>query len=160
MNCNDFQAQIRMTRRMADGALKGISEEDRARQPAGIVNHAGWSVPHLCIAMQRAATMLGCAQSIPEDWFTRFGNGSKPTPHSSDYPTLAESRAMMNRLLDQISAAYESADATLLASTNPLERMREMLPTLGETVTFMTITHASYHLGEIAAWKKALLAGE
>jgi len=55
--------------------------------------------------------------------------------------------------------AIKNADAESMAAPHPNENTRKYFPTIGDMVTFLITGHEMEHLGQIAAWRRAMGLG-
>ena len=133
-----------------------IPEENLCRQPGGIMNHPAWTLPHLVTGAEFAAKLLGLEPSMPEDWWTKYGRGSRPVDDASAYPSRAEALAALEKQHARVSEALEGVDPTLLEQTMPNEEFRQIMPTIGDGLMFLLATHEAGHLGQITAWRRAM----
>lgn len=50
-------------------------------------------------------------------------------------------------------------DAAKLSEPHPNESMRKYFPTVGDMVIFLMTSHEMNHLGQVAAWRRAMGLG-
>ncbi|MEM7682606.1 MAG: DinB family protein [Planctomycetota bacterium] len=135
-----------------------IPAEHACAMPAGFGSHAAWQVGHIAFVGEVPAKMLTGEPSIlPENFSALFGKGSEPNPDATAYPAfidLVESaRAGRAATAEALRAAVEQD----FARPNPREHfIQRGLPTLGDMVGFMVATHEGMHLGQLAAWRRAM----
>jgi len=55
-----------------------LPDEEMVRQPAGVPNHAAWTIGHVIYSCQEMAAELGTESWLPADWESNFGYGSSP----------------------------------------------------------------------------------
>ena len=65
---------------------------------------------------------------------------------------MAELRAAHERT----GQALANADAAKLAQPHPAEKARRYFPTLGDHVVYAMTAHEMDHLGQLAAWRRAM----
>ena len=135
--------------------LKDIPDERMTEQPTGLVNHPAWQVGHIAIALDGGAKLLGQEGLKGEADREKYGFGSQPLPDRDQYPSKEELMADLKAVQDQLAAGFESATDEQLGGPNPVERVKDILPTLGDMVTFMATGHYGMHLGQTAAWRRA-----
>jgi hypothetical protein len=153
---------VRMHRQQALKHLEAIADGAMTRQPAGIPNHAAWTMGHLIMLQGVILPMV--RGEAPVDPMTVadgkvYGHGSTPT----DDPGIYRSRADLMKEYEANSKAIEGALAEttpeILEAPAPIARWVERWGTVGRTVAYMTMTHEAYHLGQLAVWRRALEAG-
>lgn len=139
--------------------VQDLSDEQMVRQPHGVVNHPTWILGHLALSSDGLARRLGLATTLPDGWAATFGAGGVPSADAADFPGR-------DRILDELAAqharvagAVESADPAVFAAPFPDERRRRTFPTLGDYTVFVMTTHEGSHLGQIAAWRRAMGLG-
>ncbi|MCB0760051.1 MAG: DinB family protein [Flavobacteriales bacterium] len=137
-----------------------VSDEQMTVIPAiGLENHPAFTLGHLVAGSADLNRDLGGEFSIPEGWdalFVRVGPGDPRLPNlDRDYPSKVE-------LLEELHRQHERVKNHLrLASENELAqpitwRFSTYMPTLGEVVMFMCVNHEAMHLGQLAAWRRAM----
>jgi hypothetical protein len=99
--------QIVFARNYTTRLLAHTEPADWFRQPPGGVTHIGWQVGHLAMAEYRLALdrIRGSrpedADLISEGFLALFGRNTVPDPASANYPSLAELRAVFDRVHEQ-----------------------------------------------------------
>src|SRR3989304_2955448 len=73
-------------------SVADLSDEELVAQPAGVPNHAMWTLGHVTFSCQGIAGELGVEPWLPADWEATFGYGSTPSADLARYPTKAEMR--------------------------------------------------------------------
>jgi transposase-like protein len=131
----------------------------------GLENHPAWTIGHLVTGSDILAEDLGLERDLPEGWrelFERRGPGDPrlPDPEREAYPPMEALLAELERQHGRVERAWRqkleegSADGGELE--RPLEwRFGDALPTLGDTVVFLAVSHEAMHLGQLAAWRRA-----
>lgn len=131
-----------------------------ASPSAGFENHPAFTLGHLVTGSAETVRDLGGVYFIPDNWnnlFLRTGPGDprlpEPDPHL--YPSKNE---LIHELENQhvLVKKYflETSDTKL--SENTKWRFSSYMPTLYDIVCFMCINHEAMHLGQIAAWRRAM----
>lgn len=126
----------------------------------GLENHPAWTLGHLISGSAILAEDLGIKIQVPEDWMELFlrkgpGDPRKPDPDISKYPSkerlLSTLEAQHNLVKNQL-AKIKNTDLDL-----PFQwRFSKFMPTLGDLIIFMCINHEAMHLGQLAAWRRAM----
>ncbi|WP_242203690.1 DinB family protein [Aestuariivivens insulae] len=145
----------------AKALVHDLTEEQMTIVPAaGLDNHPAFTIGHLISGSADLVQDLGGAFEMPDKWaelFVRRGPGDprKPNLEKSKYPSKHE---LINELENQHNKVK-----TLLEGLNEKEleepqawRFSNFMPTLGDVVTFMCINHEAMHLGQLAAWRRAM----
>lgn len=127
---------------------------------AGLENHAAWTLGHLASGSDLLAEDLGLERTLPDAWrelFERRGPGDPRLPDRDpsaypDGPAIVEELARQH---DRVAARW--ATLTEEERSAPVEwRFGGDFPTLGGVALFMAVTHEALHLGQLAAWRRAL----
>ncbi|MBS0264530.1 MAG: DinB family protein [Planctomycetes bacterium] len=133
-----------------------LPDERLAEQPLPGVNHPAWILGHLAFSGDLAVARLGGQKTLPAEWTTLFGMGTKISSTRGEYPSKAalveavEERFAKARELAQHATAEQLAAPTV--STNPM--LRAGLPTAREGVAFLLTCHLAVHLGQLSAWRR------
>jgi DinB superfamily len=141
-----------------DDLRKSVADIDEARmadQPAGLTNHPAWTLGHLCTGAGYILRLLDEPDptASPED-MTKLGPGSKPVGDRSAYPSKADLLARLETLHRLAAAAARVKHAEYFDRPSP-ENLRKFAPTIGRIVVYLLASHESYHLGQLAQWRRA-----
>ena len=71
-------------------------------------------------------------------------------------PTKDELLKVHRQLHERISQAVPKVDQATLDQPNPSEGVRAYFPTIGDQLIFMMTAHEMDHLGQMAAWRRAM----
>ncbi len=138
-----------------------VTERQMTCIPAqGLINHPAFTIGHLVTGSAMMVEDLGCEYALPEGWnslFQRKGpnDQTKPDTDTTKYPSK---NALISELEHQhtkvINALYKVDDVKL--SEEIKWRFGVYMPTLRDLITFMCINHEAMHLGQLAAWRRAM----
>ena len=141
----------------AELLVKDVSAEQMAEQPGGVINHPAWSLGHLVMAADGLGQMLGLESNVPEGWSETFKTGGEPSGDLSAYPDKEEILEALREHHARNTEAVKNIDASRFAEPNPNEE--SYFPTLGDMIVFLMTGHEMDHLGQIAAWRRAMGLG-
>ena len=134
-----------------------LSDEEMILQPAGVPNHAVWTLGHVIHSCQAIAGELGVRPWLPDDWELHFGYGSSPdevpAPQHSWKPVLLAALADAS---GRLRATLLTTDESRLADPLPDEKAREILPTVGDALLQVVSAHTAFHAGQLAVWRRAI----
>lgn len=136
-----------------------LTAEQMCQQPHGVVNHPAWSLGHLASASVGVLKVLGQDAALPGSWGDVFKTGGIPSANPSDFPSKEDLLSTLDSLHDRVIAAVNVADAATLATPHPHEGTRKYFPTIGDMVVFLMTSHEMDHLGQLAAWRRAMALG-
>ena len=143
----------------AETLVKDLSAEQMVQQPNGVINHPAWSLGHLVVSANSLGNVLGLESNLPEGWDKTFATGGEPSSDISAYPSKDEILSALKDQHTRNTEAIKSADAESMATPHPNENTRKYFPTIGDMVTFLMTAHEMDHLGQIAAWRRAMGLG-
>ena len=141
---------------VARATVRDLTPEQMVAQPHGLVNHPAWSLGHLVMTADGLAKLLGLAPVAPERWGPIFATGGIPSGEQSLYPpkdTLVEALASQHA---RNHAVVEETDPAWFASMNPDPKRRARFPAVGDQVAYLMTSHEMLHLGQLAAWRRAM----
>jgi uncharacterized damage-inducible protein DinB len=139
------------------GLVADLSDAEMVLQPAGVPNHALWTLGHVIHSCQAIAGELGVAPWLPEDWESRFGYGSSPAGAAArQEPDKAALLAALADAADRLRTALLATDEGKLGDPLPDQKMREILPTVGHALLQVVAAHTAFHAGQLAAWRRAI----
>ena len=136
-----------------------LTPEQMCQQPHGVVNHPAWSLGHLASASAGVLKALGHDASLPEAWGEVFKTGGIPSGDPSAFPSKDELLSTLESLHEQVATAVAAVDPATLAAPHPHEGTRKYFPTVGDMVVFLMTAHEMDHLGQLAAWRRAMGLG-
>ena len=139
--------------------VKDLSAEQMVEQPNGVINHPAWSLGHLVVSANSLGSMLGLESSLPEGWDKTFATGGAPSSDVSAYPSKDEILSTLREQHSRNTEALKNADLKSWAEPYPNEKTRTYFPTVGDMITFMMTAHEMDHVGQIAAWRRAMGLG-
>lgn len=139
--------------------LQLLSDTEESRwfePPAPGVQHLAWQVGHLaasqCVLVHGRCFGVQAADHLPAGFVERFGRGSKPSGNRGDYPSIAEIRAVFDRIhAEALSKMRSIAPSELTAATHgPAHPMFE---NKGQCLA-MASMHEAFHAGQIALTRR------
>lgn len=136
-----------------------VSADQMCEQPHGLVNHPAWSLGHLAVAADHVGQMLGLSSDLPAGWEDTWKAGGTPSPNKGLYPGKDELLRVMEQQHARVAQALSTADPAALAQPYPVEKLRDYFPTVGDFAIFLMTAHEMDHLGQIAAWRRAMGLG-
>ena len=150
--------------KFAKGLVADLTAEQMCQQPHGVVNHPAWSLGHLAASKVGLLRVLGHDASLPVGWGEAWaGAGGIPSSDPSGFPSKDELVSTFESLHYRVTTAITAADAATLAATlatpHPHEGARKYFPTIGDHVVFLMTSHEMDHLGQLAAWRRAMGLG-
>ena len=114
-----------------------------------------WILGHLALVANMGLALSGGTPKVDiEAWKPLFGGGSTPTADASAYPAWDELLAAWNQVHTEVADELAQAQPGPLAEPNPMESMREALPTVGDLICFMVTGHEGMHLGQLGTWRR------
>jgi hypothetical protein len=138
--------------------VKDLSDEQMCAQPHGVVNHPAWSLGHLAVAADAAGVSLGLSSELPSGWAETFKTGGTPSADKSVFPKKDEILRVLEAQHARVAHALSTADPGVLAAPAH-EKRRAHFPTVGDFAIFLMTAHEMDHLGQIAAWRRAMALG-
>ena len=143
----------------AEMLVKDLSPEQMAAQPNGVINHPAWSLGHLVVSADRLGQLMGLESNLPEGWGETFKTGGEPSGDASVYPSKEEILGALEEQHARNVEAVKNIDASRFAEPHPNEGARKYFPTVGDMIVFLMTSHEMGHLGQIAAWRRAMGLG-
>ncbi len=127
---------------------------------SGLVNHPAFTLGHLITGSAGLAEDLGGVFGITDQWkalFLRTGPGDPRLPETdvSLYPAKAELLKELNNQHEKVKYWLRKKTKDQLHETFQW-RFSKQMPTLLDLVLFMCINHEAMHLGQLAAWRRAM----
>ncbi|WP_428387306.1 DinB family protein [Mucisphaera sp.] len=136
--------------------LQDVPETRWAEQPAGLPNHAAWTMGHLCLAHNVLLSLLGDKPRCPAEWKQHMDMGTQPVSDRNLYPTCEALWTAYREGQAAVTAAVRAADPEMMSQTMPIESFRVFFPTIGHATLYLLCTHEATHHGQLQTWKRAL----
>jgi hypothetical protein len=152
----ELVATLERTLNFMRDLVADLSDEEMLRQPAGVPNHAAWTIGHVVFSCQEMAAELGVGSWLPADWGTNFGYGSAPGSVDPRYATKPVLLGLLQDAGERLRVALLRIDESTLANPLPDEKAREIMPTIGHALLQVVAAHAAFHAGQLAAWRRAI----
>ena len=141
--------------------VEDLSDDQMTTIPSnGLVNHPAFTLGHLVSGSALLAEDLGAKFEMPDNWsdlFLRKGPGDPRLPDQdrNKYPSklllLKELEHQHNKVKDLLKNVDENK-----LNENIKWRYNSYMPTLLDVINFMCINHEAMHLGQLAAWRRAM----
>ncbi|MBL9032519.1 MAG: DinB family protein [Phycisphaerae bacterium] len=162
--------QGRISLGLADLMLKGIQPATFAGKPtiAGTTidtNHPAFVFGHLSLYPNGGLAMLRldpgkAPKPAGFDDLVAAGKECRDDPAGTIYPGMETIVGAFRSNAAALLDALPAVDDGLLREPNPREgRLREMCPTIGEAISFLTSAHVMMHLGQVSAWRRCFGLG-
>ena len=136
--------------------VEDLSREEMVRQPAGVPNHPAWTVGHLVFIAQAIGAVAGLEPWLDEAWAKTFGPGSAPVDDAAAYPGKREMLAALADAEAKLLYAVRGLGDAALDQPFPDPAYLEVFPTVRHAFTQVLVGHTSFHVGQIAVWRRAM----
>ena len=136
--------------------LDEIPDERMTEQPLPGVNHPAWILGHLALTADGVGATFGGQKTLPAEWSTLVGQGSKPSSVRRDYPSKSELLRAFAECHHRLREQVAGAGPELLSQPPAHPRARAAFPTLMELATFILTGHCGVHLGQLSAWRRMI----
>lgn len=140
---------------LAEMLVQDLTPEQMTQQPHGLINHPAWNLGHLVSSTHEVCKLTGIDSSLPDGWAGKFNAGAPPDPEPAKNPSKEELLAELRACHERVSQALP-LDADTMTKPHPDEGTRQYFPTIGDHVVYMMTAHEMDHLGQVAAWRRAM----
>lgn len=147
-----LKSSVQRARRQGLLLTSDLTEEQMCVRPSGLL-HPAWLLGHLNLYYEDVLVMLHDQPFVDDSKdHPLFAPGTQPLEDPALYPTKAELLNAFKDGHDQILAALDQTSPVLLdRKTNATS-----LPTVGAFLIHLMIDHEWHHLGQLAAWRRAM----
>jgi hypothetical protein len=136
--------------------VEDLPIEDMVRQPKGVPNHPAWTIGHLVLICQSIGEVAGLKPWLDQSWETSFGPRNTPKDKIAAYPGKDELLAALADAESRLVAAVRGLDDSALEVSFPDPAYLEVFPTVRHALTQVLVGHTSFHVGQIAVWRRAM----
>lgn len=141
---------------VAEMLVQDLTADQMTQQPHGLINHPAWNLGHLISSTHEACKLVGIDSSLPEGWAEKFQAGTPPNADAAQNPSKDELLSEFRACHERMAGAFSKIDPDTMAQEHPDEGTRKYFPTLGDHVVYMMTAHEMDHLGQVAAWRRAM----
>lgn len=141
---------------VAELLVQDLTAEQMTQQPHGLINHPAWNLGHLVSTTHATCQLTGIESSLPDGWAEKFAAGAPPNPDGTQNPSKEELLAEFRACHERLNKALPKIDSETMAKTHPDEDTRKYFPTIGDQIIYMMTAHEMDHLGQVAAWRRAM----
>ena len=133
-----------------------LDDADLFRRPAEGCNHIAWQLGHLITSEYSLLNMLkpGAAPELPEGFAEKYSKETAGDDNRANFCTKQEYLDLYDKLRTASAKAVESVSDEELDAENPMEMMREMIPTVGGMYVLIA-THPMMHVGQFVPVRRA-----
>jgi hypothetical protein len=135
-----------------------IEDARMTAQPAGVSNHAAWTLGHLIHSCHGMAVELGMPGWLGGEWERSYGGGSTPLGDRAAYPSKETLLAALDDAAARVVDRLRALGPAGMAAPLPDVRHRDLLPTVGHAAVHIFSAHTGHHVGQLAAWRRAMLS--
>ena len=148
-----------MNLKRAEAHVQDLADDQMVQQPGGVINHPAWTLGHLAATADNLARALGLESTFPDAWREACKTGGTPSGEATDFPSREQLLEQLAAQHERVAAAFAAASAELLAQPHPNPRARQVFPTIGDYAVALMTSHEANHLGQMAAWRRAMGLG-
>ena len=138
---------------LAEMLVQDLTAEQMTQQPHGLINHPAWNLGHLVSTTHEVCKLVGVESSLPEGWGDTF---KSPNPDPAQNPSKEELLREFRAAHERVSNALPKIAPETMSKSHPDEGIRKFFPTIGDHVIYMMTAHEMDHLGQLAAWRRAM----
>lgn len=153
-----------MPARYGEALLKDLPKDKAARFPVAdgktiVTNHPVFVYGHLSLYISRILGLVGLPVERwekPAGWEELFNAGveCKDDAAGTLYPELETVSSFFINGQKHLLKVLPEVNDEVFAQINPSEASRERMPNVGGVVNLLAGPHATYHLGQISAWRR------
>ena len=136
--------------------VEDLPPDDIVCQPAGVANHPAWTIGHLVFISQAIGEVAGLKPWLDEGWINAFGPGSRPTEEADAYPSKRDLFSALADAETRLKAAFCELGESALDEPFPDADYLEVFPTVRHALSQVLVGHTSFHVGQIAVWRRAM----
>ncbi len=158
---NELINQLDFNYVYAKHLVKDVPEDKMAFKPGpGLDNHPAWTLGHLAVSVGNLVKNLSGDFDLPEQWknlFARTGPGDPtlPEPDAAAYPNKEDLLKELNRQHEKLITILLKIDSVRLEKEFEW-RFAAYFPTFHDRIMFVCANHYAMHLGQLAAWRRAM----
>lgn len=156
MNKNEILSVYNFQRHYLTLLVEDIPEEKLSVTPEGMINHPAWQLAHLVAVQDRLVQMAGGKSTLGEEWWQKYGRGSKPARQGAPHPSKAELIRMLDERRAEYVKLFNDLSGDALGQKPTMPNVNPLFTSHGMFLTFIMLTHESGHLGQLAMWRRAM----
>ena len=136
--------------------VSDLDDADLFRRPVEGCNHIAWQLGHLITSEYNLLNMLkpGAAPELPEGFAKKHDKETAGDDNQANFCTKQEYLDLYDKFRSASAKAVESVSDEELDAENPMENMREKIPTVGAMFILMA-SHPMMHVGQFVPVRRA-----
>ncbi len=133
-----------------------LDDADLMKRPGDGCNHIAWQLGHLISAETNLLNGIcpGKGIELPEGFHETYSRENPCTDDASSYHSKAEYLEWFEKARAASLAALEEIEDAKLDEPNPIESMKEMIPTVGAMYILM-LSHPLMHAGQFVPVRRS-----
>lgn len=151
--------QYQFNLKYAKALVNDLSETEMTMVPSkGFESHPAWTLGHLVTGAAFTVKYLGGELELDKHWeeiFGRKGPQDQRRPSEKIYPSKNDILKELEKQHLKVESILKDLDESLLLEEKKW-RFHSHMPTLCDLIQFMCISHENMHLGQLAAWRRAM----
>ncbi len=153
---NGFRLNLEYTFKL----VEDVPDEQMTIQPMGFTNHPKFTIGHLATATALTGELLGEQYNVPKGWdklFRRKGPGDPQLPEKQKekYPHKDELLKTLRQQADKVIELIESYEPSKFKEEYKW-KLHHFMPTVGDVLYFQCLIHHSWHIGQLAEWRRLM----
>ena len=153
---NGFHLNMEYTKKL----VGDVPDHSMTAQPNGFTNHPAFTIGHLVTSTALTGKALGEPYQVPDGWdelFRRKGPGDPRQPEKdiSKYPAKKELLTVLDEKYQLVKKLIEEVGETKLAEKIEW-RLYQYMPTVADLLFFQCHIHHSWHIGQLAEWRRLM----
>ena len=145
----------------AKALLADVEPDSFARMPMANFNHAAFNYGHLALYPNKMLELIGRTDAQLELPFgdDLYGAGVECVEQDGRYVDMDVTVESFFAAHDSVLAVLPGVDSEVFAQANPVEGFSDMMPRIGDAITFLCCSHTMMHLGQVSMWRRAMGLG-
>jgi len=140
--------------------VEDVPDKQMTVQPKGFTNHPKFTIGHLVSATALTEELLGEHYIVPQGWdelFRRKGPGDPQLPEkdTAKYPHKDELLKVLDQKANSVIRLIETTESSRFQEECEWKLHRYM-PTVGDVLYFQCHVHHSWHIGQLAEWRRLM----
>lgn len=147
---------LELARKHLHHLVSDLDAGQMVAQPGGVANHPAWTLGHLTCSLHLLGGEVGLAPDIPDGYGDLFLTGTRPVANVSTYPAKSVLVRALEDAARRLGEHLRTLTPEAMGDALPDDRYRRLLPTKGNALVHILVGHFSFHVGQVATWRRAM----
>lgn len=132
-----------------------LTDEQFIQMQPGWPNHPAWQIGHITLTLVGQQKLIDPSVEADEELSKLFGMNTEPATEAGIYLSKSELLARLDAEQSKSADLFQKIDPERFNDATDHPFLSRIMPTLGQALTFLMVTHYGVHTGQLSAWRRS-----